>query len=152
MQGHAGQVDFTEIDLAPELPAASDAPRRTCRPHMANLGSGSSVVNNIHNIAKLSERPSSLYTLWQEYIHGLDGRKAAKDFTSAERGCCRAIYCFRNSFWSVVANMVRSGLTSDAAIAKVQVAYGDSQSVANILQKMRADKSLQGGAHPSLIC
>ena len=31
--GHAGQVDFTEIDLAPELPAASDAPRRTCRPY-----------------------------------------------------------------------------------------------------------------------
>ena len=33
VQGHAGQVDFTEIDLAPELPAASDAPRRTCRPY-----------------------------------------------------------------------------------------------------------------------
>ena len=119
---------------------------------MANLGSGSSAVNNIPDLAKLSKRPSSLFTLWQEYIHGLDGRKAAKDFTSAERGRCRVTYCFRNAFWSVVANMVRSCLTSDDAIARVQVAYGDSQSVSDVLRKMRSDKSLQGGAHASLIC
>ena len=75
-----------------------------------------------------------------------------KDFTSAERGRCRETYCFRNAFWSVVANMSRSGLTSDAAIARVQVAYGDSQSVSDVLRKMRLDKSLQGGAHASLIC
>ena len=47
--------------------------------------------------------------------------------------------------------MVLSGLTSDAAIARVQVAYGDSQSVSDVLRKIRSDKSLQGGAHASLI-
>ncbi len=37
-------------------------------------------------VASLSTRPNFLYELWAEWRVGAAGKKAAKDFTSAERG------------------------------------------------------------------
>jgi seryl-tRNA synthetase len=36
--------------------------------------------------ATLSKVPKNLFLLWQEHMQGIGGRKAAKDFTPAERG------------------------------------------------------------------
>lgn len=36
--------------------------------------------------ASLSRTPRTIHALWQEYEFGTGGRKAAKDFTMAERG------------------------------------------------------------------
>jgi hypothetical protein len=36
--------------------------------------------------AELCPRPKSLHELWTEYMFGIGGRKAAKDFTPVERG------------------------------------------------------------------
>jgi hypothetical protein len=39
--------------------------------------------------AELCLRPKSLHELWTEYMFGIGGRKAAKDFTPVESGQCR---------------------------------------------------------------
>ena len=38
------------------------------------------------NSASLSKCPRTLYALWNEYEFGLNGQKAAKNFTSREQG------------------------------------------------------------------
>jgi hypothetical protein len=42
--------------------------------------------SNVSADATLSECPMDLHVLWEEYEHGLEGCKAAKDFNDAERG------------------------------------------------------------------
>ena len=37
-------------------------------------------------MSKLTKSPSDLFALWREYEQGLDGGKAAKDYTAVERG------------------------------------------------------------------
>ena len=46
---------------------------------------------NAPKIAKLAKCPKSLHDLWREYEFGLCGYKAAKDFTSRERGAVKDI-------------------------------------------------------------
>lgn len=59
--------------------------------------------------AMLSRSPRTLHTLWNEYEFGLANRKAAKDFTAAERGQVKYNYHRRKVLWDKVAEMVRSG-------------------------------------------
>ena len=39
-------------------------------------------------LPKLSKCPRTLNDLWKEYVAGLSGNKAAKDFSKSERGAC----------------------------------------------------------------
>ena len=48
--------------------------------------------NNTSMNATLSKCPWDLWILWQEYEHGLDGCKPAKDFNDAERGQVSSTY------------------------------------------------------------
>ena len=100
--------------------------------------------------AKLSKRPSTLHDLWAEYESGLGGNKAARLFTSAERGQkeVKFSYCLRKCFWDVVSNMVRRGHTADVAIGKIYGAYGEQLSVTQILRLIRKDRNT--GGHPNL--
>lgn len=100
--------------------------------------------------ATLSPRPPNLFILWEEWLVGVGGRKAAKNFTSSERGKVAYNYSLRNCFWSVVDTMVRSGITSDVAIDRVMAVYGAGTSVTNVCRAMRKDKALEHGVHPSL--
>jgi hypothetical protein len=52
----------------------------------------------------LSPNPNNLYVLWQEYEHGVGGRKAARHFTRIERGHKRVKYtfCNRKKVWDLV--------------------------------------------------
>lgn len=96
----------------------------------------------------LSKRPKDLYELWHEFEFGLSGSKAAKYFTSAERGANKFAYSRRKAFWDVVTYLVRAGFTSDVAIDKVYAAYGRQRSVTSILMQMRHDR--KHGGHPDL--
>ena len=73
---------------------------------------GAAVGNNIHDVGDnagavvpllvsctLSWTPRSLYDLWAEYEIGIGGRKAAKDFTAAERGRVKRTYHLRRLYW-----------------------------------------------------
>jgi hypothetical protein len=44
----------------------------------------------------------TIHALWLEYKFGIWGRKAAKDFTAAERGKAKYSYHRRKVVWDVV--------------------------------------------------
>lgn len=87
--------------------------------------------------------------MWIEYEFGLGGRKAARLFTREERGGKnKHTYYRRNVLWKQVADMVRSGESTQVAVARVRAAYGENLSVTATLTKMLADK--RRGGHPQL--
>ena len=97
---------------------------------------------------KLYKNPRTLFDLWQEYEFGISGTKPAKEFTRAERGENKSLYCRRNVFWQLMVQMINAGHTSDSAIDKIYIVYGSSLSVTNILLCLVQD--WKRGGHPSL--
>jgi len=94
--------------------------------------------------ARLAKGVKDLYMLWNEFETGLDGNKAAKDFTPQERGKCKALYSIRKVFWDQVLTLTRRGHSYDSAIDKIYVVYGRSLPVTKILTKLRHDR-MNGG-------
>jgi len=90
--------------------------------------------------AALSENPSTLNDLWIEYRFGISGRKAAKDFTRAEKEEFKSQYCARRHFWLKCAEMIGCGMTPDAAIDAIYRAYGRRTSITNILKQIKIDR------------
>ena len=75
-----------------------------------------------------SAPPRSMLMLWQEYKFGVNGRKAAEQFTVAERNSKpnKQKYYRRNMIWKTIARLVRGGLTPEVAIDRIHRAYGYS--------------------------
>ena len=91
-------------------------------------------------VANLAKKPGSLHELWVEFEFGAPGKKAAKDFTSAERGKVKYKYCFRKAFWDKVSEMCRAGMSANRACDKVYEAYGQRTSITAILRQMKHDR------------
>ena len=92
---------------------------------------------------KLSRNPKDLYTVWKEWEFGLNGTKAARDFTIRERGANRFAFSRRKNVWDAVIRMIAHGFTSDTAIDRIYLVYGRKKSVCticNLLAKDRHDK------------
>jgi hypothetical protein len=104
--------------------------------------------NTYDSTAKLSSCPRNLLLLWQEYLYGLEGNKAAKDFTSVERGRVKFKFCRRKCFWEVMVKLCNAGFTDLSSIDKVHQAYGMKLSVSAILALMMKDRKV--GGHPNL--
>ena len=69
-----------------------------------NGGAGAAVP------ATLSPTPRTLYLLWDEYEHGIGGRKAARRFSREERGSVKhKLYHRRKVIWDGLAELVRDG-------------------------------------------
>jgi hypothetical protein len=98
--------------------------------------------------ATLSPNPRTLHLLWHEYEFGLSGRKPAKNFNAQERGQNKYSYHRRKVVWDKIAELVRAGYTSDAAIGRIHAAYGAGATVTTIINQMRHDR--QHGGHPEL--
>ena len=105
-------------------------------------------VNLQHHIspnATLSKCPRNLWQLWEEYEHGLEGRKAAKDFNSAERGRVASSYSKRNHVWKLIKRLVNErGVHFSVAIDSIYEAYSDKPSVTSIIKAVQADASKGG--------
>jgi hypothetical protein len=86
--------------------------------------------------------------LWTEYQFGIGGRKAAKDFTAAERGRVKYTYHRQKVVWDAVAELVQSGWTSTAACNRIHEIYGRNLSVTAIINWVRRDQV--NGGHPNL--
>ncbi|ETN00948.1 hypothetical protein PPTG_17274 [Phytophthora nicotianae INRA-310] len=100
-------------------------------------------------LRRIALQPAAhLYELWGEYEFGLNGVKAAREYTAAERGANKFAYSRRKMFWDVVATMVRAGYSSDVAVDRIYAIYGRQLPVTSILLALRRDK--QQGGHPSL--
>ena len=78
----------------------------------------------------------------------MGNNKAAKDFTSKERGKVKYLYHRRKVVWEKVTEMVRSGYIAHDACNKIYEVYGANLSVTNIINLMRRDR--KNGGHPNL--
>ena len=95
-------------------------------------------------LPKLSKCPRTLHDLWKEYVTRFSGNKAAKDFSTSERGACRFNYAKRNIVWQAIAKMVNRGYSADSAIDKIYDVYGRSTSVTKIIKRLQEDKKNGG--------
>ena len=103
--------------------------------------------------ATLSNNPRSLLLLWQEYKFGINGRKAAEQFSTAERNIKsnKQKYYRRNLVWQTIARLVRGGLSAEVAIERINRVYGYGSSTTKIIETMVKDKRrYPGGIHPNL--
>ena len=91
--------------------------------------------------AFLLERPRSLAEIWQEYDTGVNGNKAARLFTPAERGRVRKKYSRRNLAWSRIEAGIRAGRGHQEAIDELYSQYGASCTVTQILNKISAENN-----------
>ncbi len=89
---------------------------------------------------KLYKNPKDLHTLWKEWEFGLNGVKPAKDFTYHERGANKFNYSRRKVFWDAVIQMIGKGFTSDTAIDRIYLVYGERRSIIRILRMMAQDR------------
>ena len=96
--------------------------------------------NGVATTAILSRSPPSLEALWDEYMNGLGGAKAARLFTSRERGMCKFKYSRRKIFWDLVARQVSAGRDALEVIQDIRNHYGAHLSVSAIINKLRQDR------------
>ena len=71
---------------------------------------------------------------------GIGGRKAAKLFTSEERGKVKFKFHRRKHVWDCVAELVRAGFTAQVAIDRICQVHGEDSAVTTIINKMQMDK------------
>jgi hypothetical protein len=119
--------------------------RRVAPPNGNNDGDQRQQPNNVAagnngGVATLSPTPRCLYTLWQEYQHGIGGRKAARLFTPHERGQAKHKYTRRKVVWETVERLVRGGLQANVAIDRIYQAHGRELNVTRIINRMRTDR------------
>ena len=88
----------------------------------------------------LMATPRSPHDLWQEYHHGVGGRKAARLFSYTERGHSKHRYSRRKVVWDLVSRLVWMGDTAETAIDKIYAVYGGQTSVTNIINGLKRDR------------
>lgn len=123
----------------------------------ANRGQTASTPNKTSEAPPtLSKMPRDLNALWKEYQFGLNGRKAARLFTTTERNINRKIkqkYYRRNQIWQCMKKQIHRGLTPEEAVQELYAVYGSKSSVSQIIELVIADKKRyqdSGGYHPNL--
>ncbi len=113
------------------------------------------VLEAVVRPAILSHNPKSCLMLWKEYKEGLNGMKAAEQFTPDERNVSKKVatmYGRRNYIWQAIQRMVNAGYSATYAIQKIHAAYGADASVTKIIECMKEDKNrYPGGIHPTLM-
>jgi hypothetical protein len=99
--------------------------------------------------AKLVSNPRSLLRLWHEFVHGLEGHKPAKDFTSHERGKTKYKYNRRKIFWELMVKLINCGMVEVDAIDLIRQCYGRRLSVTGIINKIMQDRR-RGAYHTNI--
>ena len=79
-----------------------------------------------------------LHQLWHEWMVGIGGNKAAKNFTSTERGRVKCKYSRRKIFWRLVSRQVDKGQAADQVIDAIYAHYGPV-SPTKIINGLRED-------------
>lgn len=117
----------------------------------APVAVGAAFANPVHHDppAELSPTPRSLQALWDEWNVGIGGRKPARLFTREERGRVKFKFCRRKVVWELICLHIRANRTAQDAIEKLYEVYGQTTSVTDIINRLKAD--IRGGRlHPDL--
>jgi hypothetical protein len=118
------------------------------RPGVSDASICHTLDNTYDSTAKLSSCPRNRLLLWKEYLYGLEGNKAAKNFTSVVRGHVEFKFCRRKCFWEVMVKLYNAGFTDLSSNDKVHQAYVMKLSVSAILALMMKNRKV--GGHPNL--
>ena len=132
------QIDRNPINMMHQAAAAASPRRNNQQQRNQHLSPERQAANATTN-ATLHPSPRTLQPLWQEYLQGLGGRKAAKDFTREERGRCKFKYSRRKIVWDAIAAQVRAGRLATDVIDSIYSHYG-GLSVTAIINRLRDDK------------
>ena len=97
-------------------------------------------VANANSSATLHPSPRTIQLLWQEWMEGIGGRKAAKDFTREERGRCKCKYSRRKIVWDLIQTQVNANRMATDVINQIYSHYG-GLSVTAIINRIRKDKN-----------
>ena len=115
-------------------------------------GAGGAAVPDGPGAAVLCHNPRTLIELWTEFKHGVNGRKAAEQFTTREKnsrvGGIKQKYYRRKAVWECMQRLVTAGNTPQAAAHRIRQCYGFRMSVTQIINFMLADR--RRGGHPNL--
>ena len=84
-----------------------------------------------------------------EYEFGCGENKAAKYFTSRERGKVKDKYTRRKVFWDCIQRQINRGISFNVTIDRIYQVYGQEKSVTRIINEMRKDKK-DNNLHVSL--
>jgi Transcriptional activator of glycolytic enzymes len=105
--------------------------------------------------ATLAKQPRTLAELWEEYQHGIGGRKPAKDWSGVERGNrmhgIKQKYYRRKMVWLTIEKLMQRGDSRNAAINRIRQAYGWRCSVTQIINFIIASHQNGGHGHPNLV-
>ena len=104
--------------------------------------------SNDGQVAKLVDSPKTLKVVWQEYVSGINGTKAAHEYNNADSAKNSTKYSRRKNLWDLVSAWVRAGKTPEQAISKILKVYHPITLVTGILDKLAKDKKI--GSHPQL--
>ena len=119
----------------PNSPSASNA-----KDGRSNMAAPIRAVSN----AKLTPLVKDLFTLWREYMFCLNGMKAAKLFTPAERilkDSKQRRYC-RNVIWLLIAKLTHAGHPPESAINEIYKVNGYKTSIAKVREAIARDRHL----------
>jgi hypothetical protein len=94
-----------------------------------------------------NRQPTNTHLLWEEYEHGIAGRKAARLYKRGERESHK--YCRRKLVLNCIATLVRAGFTAQVAIDRIYQVYGENATVTTIINRMKQDRQA-GIVHQSL--
>ena len=106
------------------------ANRQGAQPHGGGGGGGGDddpEDSTVPYEAMLSNCPRSLFELWQEYEFGLQGQKAAKRFTSRERGRHKYKYHRRKVVWDTILRLLGRGHSIHTAVGEIERVYGEGK-------------------------
>ena len=104
--------------------------------------------------ATLVKRPKDLFVLWDKWMYGIDGRKPAKSFTTAERNNTRdglkQKYYRRAYIWQVQARLIDGGHSIISANAKISTITG-AKNITGVINKLVDFNKIYGDrGHPEL--
>ena len=83
-------------------------------------------------------------------MHGIGGNKAAKDFTSRERGRCKHKFCRRKVAWDAIQEQINAGKTASQACDDIYAAFGPNLSITQIINAIKRAKRRGEGMPPVL--
>ena len=97
--------------------------------------------------ATLSNCRRSLF-VWQEYEFGLPGWKAAKRFTSRERGRVKYKYHRRKVVWDMILRLLGRAHSIHTAVREIERVYGEGKTVSTYINLLQCDQRV--GHHRDL--
>ena len=98
--------------------------------------------------ATLCDRPKQPATLWEEWIEGVGGRLAAKDFTPQQRGKVKALFHLRKPFWLCIERLIHNGYDAASAVDPVDELCSGFNTITKKLDQIR--KHEKKGGHYKL--